>query len=90
MEKASCGETVVQNAKMDSNLFSISFKAFRCSEEQDLRLKLAEKNRDSPKTSLCEFGRPFLSHSPPSPLFWAHSSFVSLINVSYYRGWGRL
>ena len=28
--KASCGETVVQNEKMDSNMFSINSEVFKC------------------------------------------------------------
>ena len=60
---ASCGESVVQNAKMDSNVFSISSTAFRCFKSQPCE---GSEEMDSPKTP---FGRLF-SCTTPSPLFW--------------------
>ena len=43
-EKASCGETVVRNAKMDSKFFPMSSKAFRCLKSKP------QKKTDSPIT----------------------------------------
>ena len=62
-EKASCGETVVQNAKMDSKIPSMKSMVFRC-----LRASLKEQRR---KRTLQKhhFGRPF-PHTMPSPILW--------------------
>ena len=63
-EKASCRETVVQNAKMDSNSFSINSKVCKCFKSKS-NLKGSEKKTDSPKTPFWRTVSPHDAFSAP-------------------------